>query len=29
MKISARWAHDKLKIPEAENENDILGAWRA
>ena len=29
MKISARWAHDKLKIPEAENENDILGTWRA
>ena len=28
MKISSRWAHDKLKIPEAENDADILGAWK-
>lgn len=27
MKISSRWAHEKLKIPQAENDDDILGAW--
>lgn len=25
MRISKKWAHDKLKIPEAENDNDVLG----
>ncbi|MEG1609644.1 MAG: DUF935 family protein [Bilophila sp.] len=27
MKISSRWAHEKLKIPQAENDDDILGGW--
>lgn len=27
MKISSRWAHEKLKIPQAEHDGDILGAW--
>lgn len=26
MRISKQWAHDKLKIPEAANDNDVLGA---
>ena len=26
MRISRAWAHDKLKIPEAENDDDVLGA---